>query len=147
MHAITLRFLAAPTDGAHIPGKVSGAAVLRWVDEAGFACATRWANGSCVTALVSGARFAHPIHIGDLVEVRARLVYTGTSSMGIVVEVYSGGISKGSLQQVMHCATVYVAVDSNDRPRPVDTWTPETPGDMALAQRVKAHVDAARKTL
>ncbi|MCI5067216.1 MAG: acyl-CoA thioesterase, partial [Acidovorax sp.] len=25
-----------------------------------------------------------------------------------------------------------------------DHWNPETPGDVALAQRVKAHLDAAR---
>ena len=29
-------------------------------------------------------------------------------------------------------------------PRPVDAWSPDTPGDIALAQRVKAHIDAAR---
>jgi len=144
MHSITLRFLASHNGGTLVAGKISGGTVLRWVDEAGFACATRWAQGPCVTALVSGARFARPILVGELVEVQARLAYTGTSSMGIAVEVYSGGIPGGDMQQVLHCATVYVAVDADDRPRPVDTWTPETPGDMALAERVRAHISAAR---
>jgi hypothetical protein len=39
---------------------------------------------------------------------------------------------------------VYVAVDGADRPRPVDTWNPQTPGDMALAEQVRAHIQAAR---
>jgi acyl-CoA hydrolase len=60
------------------------------------------------------------------------------------VEVFSGSIPGGELRQVLYCATVYVATDSDDRPRPVDTWTPETPGDMALAERVRAHVNAVR---
>jgi len=59
-------------------------------------------------------------------------------------EVYSGSIPSGELRQVLYCATVYVATDAHDRPRPVDTWNPETPGDMALAERVRAHVNAVR---
>jgi hypothetical protein len=39
---------------------------------------------------------------------------------------------------------VYAAVDDDGQPRAVDAWTPETPGDIALAQHVKAHIDAAR---
>jgi len=97
-----------------------------------------------VTALVSGARFDRAILVGDLVEVQARLAYTGNTSMGIAVEVYSGRIPSGEMQQVLHCATVYVAVDADDHPRPVDTWNPETPGDMALAEQVRAHILAAR---
>ena len=144
MHSITLRFLASHTTGAHVAGKISGGTVLRWVDEAGFACATGWAKGPCVTALVSGARFDRAILVGDLVEVQARLAYTGNTSMGIAVEVYSGRIPSGEMQQVLHCATVYVAVDADDHPRPVDTWNPETPGDMALAEQVRIHVQNAR---
>jgi len=37
-----------------------------------------------------------------------------------------------------------LAVDADDHPRPVDTWNPETPGDMALAEQVRAHILAAR---
>ncbi|RZJ59447.1 MAG: acyl-CoA thioesterase, partial [Acidovorax sp.] len=36
------------------------------------------------------------------------------------------------------------AVDSDEQPRTIDKWSPETPGDIALAQRVQAHIDAAR---
>ena len=28
--------------------------------------------------------------------------------------------------------------------REIDRWAPETPGDIALAQRAQAHIDAAR---
>ena len=65
-----------------------------------------------------------PILVGDLVEVQARLAYTRTTSMGIAVEVYRCALPGEPLQQVLRCATVYVAVDGADRPRP---WTPGTP--------------------
>ena len=64
--------------------------------------------------------------------------------MGIAVEVYRCALPGEPLQQVLRCATVYVAVDGADRPRPVDTWNPQTPGDMALAEQVRAHIHAAR---
>ena len=145
MHSITLRFMASHNDGIHASGKVSGGTVLRWVDEAGLACATGWAKGACVTALVSGAQFAHPILMGDLVEVQARLAYTTDTSMCLAIELRSGGLHGAPLQGVVHCVAMYTAVDADDQPCAVDKWTPETPGDMALAQRVKAHIDAAQR--
>lgn len=143
MHSMTLRFLAsegAPPQGRRVPGGT----VLRWVDEAGFACASAWAKGPCITEFVGGAHFVHPIRPGDLVEVHARLASTTDTTMHLAVEVRSGGLHGGPLQEVLHCVAVYVAVDVHEQPRTVDRWNPETPGDIALAQRVKVHLDAAR---
>ena len=39
---------------------------------------------------------------------------------------------------------VFVSVDSHGRPMPVDAWSPETPGEVALATRAKAQLDASR---
>ena len=143
MQSITLRFLASQSTLPQA-GRVPGGTVLRWVDDAGLACAMGWAKGPCVTALVSGAQFAHPVLVGDLVEVLAKVAYTGTTSMGIAVEVYRCALPGSPMQQVLRCSTVYVAVDAEDRPRPVDSWSPETPGDMALAEHVRAHINTVR---
>ena len=146
MHSMTLRFLAS--EGvAHPGGRVPGGAVLRWVDEAGFACASAWAKGPCVTELVGGARFLHPIRPGDLVEVHARLASTTSSAMHLAVEVRSGDLHGGPLHEVLHCVAVYTAVDGREQPRAVDEWVPETPGDIALAQRVQVHLDGARAAM
>ena len=64
----------------------------------------------------------------------------------IAVEVYRGALPGSPMQQVLRCATVYVAVDAEDRPRPVDSWSPETPGDMALAEHVRAHINTVRSS-
>lgn len=143
MSSITLRFLAEPST-VNFGGKVHGGTVMKWIDEAGYACATRWAKRSCVTVSVGSIRFQRPILIGDLVEVEARLAYTGRSSMNIAVEVRSGDIKTGQMNVVTDCLVVFVAVDAEGKTIPVEAWNPETPGDMALAQRVKAHLDAAR---
>ncbi len=145
MSSITLRFLAEPST-VNFGGKVHGGTVMKWIDEAGYACATRWAKQYCVTVSVGTVRFQRPIKIGDLVEVEARLAYTGKTSMNISVEVRAGDIKTGELQVITECLVVFVAIDADGMPLPVQTWRPETPGDVALAQHVKNHLDAARPT-
>lgn len=143
MSSITLRFLAYQPDSLS-RDKIRGGTLLRWMDEAGFACGCTWARGQCVTAFISSATFAHAVHAGQLVQVDARMAYTGTTSMALAIEVYANDLSSNEPRLVTHCVAVYVAVDENDHPVAVDTWYPETPGDIALAQRVKNLITAAR---
>ena len=143
MSSITLRFLAEPST-INFGGKVHGGTVMKWIDEAGYACATRWAKRYCVTVSVGSIRFQRPIMIGDLVEVEARLAYTGTTSMNISVEVRAGDMKTGQMQAITECVVVFVAVDADGKTIPVEAWLPETPGDMALAQNVRSHLQAAR---
>ena len=143
MSSITLRFLAEPST-INFGGKVHGGTVMKWIDEAGYACATRWAKRYCVTVSVGSIRFQRPIMIGDLVEVEARLAYTGATSMNISVEVRAGDMKTGQMQVITECVVVFVAVDADGKTMPVEAWLPETPGDMALAQNVRAHLQAAR---
>jgi acyl-CoA hydrolase len=143
MSSITLRFLAEPST-VNFGGKVHGGTVMKWIDEAGYACATRWAKRYCVTVSVGSIRFQKPIMIGDLVEVEARLAYTGNTSMNISVEVRAGDMKIGEMEKITECVVVFVAVDLDGKALPVGTWQPETPGDVALAQYVKTHLDLAR---
>ena len=146
MHSITLRFLAA--QGTVSPaGRIHGGTILRWVDEARQACASGWARGHCVTAFMGGASFEHAIHVGDLVEVHARLVFTHLHSMSVMLEVRSAPVYAPEMRVVARCCAEYDALDPEGNRREVDHWSPETPGDIALAQRLKAHIDAARAAL
>jgi acyl-CoA hydrolase len=143
MSSITLRFLAEPHT-VNFGGKVHGGTVMKWIDEAGYACATRWAKSYCVTIYVGGIRFHRPIRIGDLVEVEARLAYTGNTSMNITVEVRSGDMKGGEMQKTAECLIVFVSVDSHGRPLPVSAYTPGTSEDAVLAERVRVHLTASR---
>ena len=143
MSSITLRFLAEP-DSVPAGGKVRGGTVMQWIDEAGYACATRWAQHACVTVSAGSVHFQRAVLSGDLVEVQARLAYTGQTRMNIWVEVRSGDLKTGPMHVVTECLMVFVALDADDTALPVPAWRPETPGDIALAQQVKHHLDAAR---
>jgi acyl-CoA hydrolase len=143
MSSITLRFLAEPST-VNFGGKVHGGTVMKWIDEAGYACATSWAKRYCVTVFVGSIRFHRPIMIGDLVEVEARLAFTGTTSMNIAVEVRSGDMKGGTLEKTTECLIVFVAVDSHGKAMPVNRWEPETPGEVALAEHARAYLAATR---
>jgi acyl-CoA hydrolase len=62
--------LAEPTD-VNFGGKVHGGAVMKWIDQAGYACAAGWSGQYCVTVYVSGIGFRRPVPIGNMVEVYA----------------------------------------------------------------------------
>jgi acyl-CoA hydrolase len=64
--------------------------------------------------------------------------------MNISVEVRSGDMKGGEMATTTECLIVFVSVDSHGRPMPVVPLTPSTPGEMALAERAKLHLDAAR---
>src|SRR3712207_5458762 len=128
---ITLRFLAEPTD-VNFGGKVHGGAVMKWIDHAGYACAVGWSGQYCVTVYVGGIRFVEPIRIGDLVEVHAKLIHTGTTSMHIAVDVRAGDPKQGELRHTTHCIVVFVAVNSDGKPVPVPAWAPQNDKDRAL---------------
>ena len=145
MSLITLRFLAEPST-VNFGGKVHGGTVMKWIDEAGYACATSWSKRYCVTVYVGGIRFHRPIMIGDLVEVEAKLAYTGNTSMNISVEVRSGDMKGGQMEKTTECLIVFVSVDSHGRPMPVTPWLPDTPEAEALARKALAQLDASRST-
>ncbi len=135
---LTTRFLAEPTD-VNFGGKVHGGMVMKWIDQAGYACAVGWSGAYCVTVAVGGIQFLEPIMIGDLVSVECRLVRTGTSSMQIAAEVRASDLRTGSDRLATSCIITFVALDSPDgRPTAVPTWTPKTAEDRRLAQRAAA---------
>jgi len=145
---VTLRFLAAPTD-INWGGKVHGGIVMRWIDEAAHVVATRWTDSQRNVAVYSGGiRFYRPLLIGDLVEVDARLLHTGTSSMHIGVHVRSGDPRKKQLLVTTHCLTVFVALDVEGRGIPCRRWEPASQEDLALDAHAVALVglrDAVRE--
>lgn len=133
---ITLRFLAEPTD-VNFGGKVHGGAVMKWIDQAAYACAAGWSGHYCVTLYVGGIRFYQPVLIGTLVEVRAKIIYTGTTSMHLAVDVWSRDPRSGSRIKTTHCVIIFVAVDEAGKLTAVPKWTSASEEDIALEQYAK----------
>lgn len=131
-----LRFLAAPTD-VNWGGKVHGGIVMEWIDTAAYLCATRWAGRDTVAVFSGGVRFYRPLRIGDLVEVEARLIYTGEKSMHVAVLVRSGDPKGDELALTTYCLTVMVTRDDAGDAVPVPAWEPVSQEDRALWQHAR----------
>jgi len=127
---MTLRFLAAPTDTGY-SGSVDGGRVLEWIDKAAYALAAGWSGRYCVTAYVGHIRFTRPVVAGHLVEVTARLVHTGRSSMHIETTVRSGPPTGDDLLVTTRCLVIFVAVDDVGRSVEVPRWEPLGDADRA----------------
>ena len=118
---------------------MNGGTVVRWMSDAGFACATRWAERPCQLVDTSSIRFRRSVRADALVEVQARPAFTGDTNMH--VELGSSDLATGLMDAVAECLMVYVALGEDGRSLPVNHWTPETPGEMALASSARSHFD------
>jgi acyl-CoA hydrolase len=130
---ITLRFLAEPGD-VNFGGKVHGGAVMKWIDLAAYACAAGWSGKYCITAYAGGIRFVEPILVGNLVEVTAKVVYTGNTSMHIAIDVQASDPKLLENRLTTHCIVIMVAVDSEGKPTSVPAWVPELKEDIKLQE-------------
>lgn len=130
-HTVTFRFLSEPSD-VNFGGKVHGGAVMKWIDQAAYTCAVNWSSQYCVTVYVGGIRFVNPIHIGDIVEVQASLIYTGKTSMHIAVDIKAINPKTKAEIKATHCVIVFAAVNDEGKTIPVPAWKPGTDEEKKL---------------
>lgn len=128
---VTLRFLAEPGD-VNFGGKVHGGAVMKWIDQAGYTCAAGWTGTYCVTVYLGGLHFLGPIRVGEVVELRALVIRTGSTSLDIAINVYAGDPTSPVRRRTGHCVIVFVALDADGRPTSVPLWRAESEIDRAL---------------
>jgi len=128
---VKFRFLSQPSD-VNFGGKVHGGAVMKWIDQTAYTCAVNWSSQYCVTVYVGGIRFINPIHIGDIVEVQSRIIYTGRSSMHIAVDIKAIDPRTKVETKTTHCVIVFAAVDEQGKTVPVPAWVPQTEEEQKL---------------
>jgi acyl-CoA hydrolase len=63
------------------------------------------------------------------VEVSAKIIYTGKSSMHIAIEVNACDPKSLNRRLTTHCIVIMVAVDESGHPVKVPVWVPETEQD------------------
>jgi acyl-CoA hydrolase len=81
---------------------------------------------------VGTIRFRRPILVGHQVELIARIVYTGTTSMHVLVQVRSGDTKGGEMLETNHCIISFVALDAEGNTATVPAWVPLTDEDQFL---------------
>jgi len=130
---VEFRFLAEPTD-VNFGGKVHGGMVMKWIDQASYACAAQWSKRYSVTVSANGIRFIRPILVGQMITVTARIVHTGKTSMHIYVVVRAGYPKENSIVVTNRCFITFMATDESGFPVKVDSYIPETKEDKLLEE-------------
>lgn len=132
-NSIEFCFLAEPTD-VNFGGKVHGGMVMKWIDQASYACAAKWSKRYCVTISANGIRFIRPILVGQLVTVKAQIVHTGKTSMHIYVAVRAGDPKEGNSVVTNRCFITFMAIDESGFPVKVPSYSPSSEEDVMLEQ-------------
>jgi acyl-CoA thioesterase YciA len=115
-----LRVVPGPTD-INANGHIFGGWVLSQMDIAGGIVASRRAKGAVATVAIEGMEFIAPVEIRDLISVYAEVERVGRTSMGVRIEVMASRNRGATEVKVTEGLFTFVALDSNHRPRPVDT--------------------------
>jgi len=96
------------------------------VDRAGALAAIRHSRCHCVTASVDSLHFHHPVHIGELVVLRASVNRVFRSSMEVGVRVVTEDMLKGTQRHTVSAYLTFVALNDEGMPTPVEPVIPET---------------------
>ena len=129
----SFQFISEPSD-VNFGGKVHGGSVVKWIDQAAYTCARTWSESYCVTVYVGGIRFYKPINIGEVIKIDCAVIYTGSSSIHIMVEVYSRSFEEKKFEKKTHCIIIFVAVDEKGEPKKVKPWVPKTENEKKLQE-------------
>jgi acyl-CoA hydrolase len=122
---VTLTQVMGPND-ANILGNVHGGIIMKLCDEAGGMAAVKHARRPVVTVTVDSMSFLSPVHIGDLVTVRAEVTWVGHTSLETRVVVTAEDVLTGKVTHTNSAYFVYVALDENGRPAPAPPLLRET---------------------
>lgn len=96
-----------------------GGQAMAWMDQAAFICATRWCRQKVVTAHSSAVDFHHAIPVGTIIELVAKVVKVGRSSMTVNVKLWMEPMDHQ--ERVLGCegSFVLVAIGKDNQPYPV----------------------------
>lgn len=114
-------------------GFILGGTVMHLIDIAGAIACHRHTRSLLVTAAVDGLQFLHPIKVGDLIILKARVTAAWSTSLEVEVEVFSEEILTGVRLRTSRAYLTFVAIDAEGRRIPVPGLVLETEEDRRRA--------------
>jgi acyl-CoA hydrolase len=126
-------------------GHVFGGVILSMMDRCAAISAFRHSRQAVVTASIDRVDFREPIHLGDLLVMKASVNFVGRTSMEVGVRVEAEELLTGRRRHTNSCYLTFVAVDRNGRPIEVPGLEPETPDEhrrwMAARERRRRRLE------
>jgi acyl-CoA hydrolase len=114
-------------------GFILGGTVMHLIDIAGAIAGHRHTRSLLVTAAVDGLQFLHPIKVGDLIILKARVTAVWSTSLEVEVEVFSEETLTGVRRLTSRAFLTFVATDREGRHQPIPGLILDTDEDRARA--------------
>lgn len=142
--AVETRYLLMPRD-ANPRGTAFGGLIMSWIDAAGSMAATRHSESQVVTAAMDSLSFRAPIRVGDHVVLKARVTYTGRSSMEVAVHVIRENPVARTRETATTAYLTFVALDENDMPAEVPPLSCSSTEECVALEKAKGRVKARKE--
>ena len=114
---------------ANVAGNVFGGTILKMVDEIAYVASTKHARTNVVTASVDRMHFLSPVHVGDLLTLKANVNAVWRTSMEVGVRVEAEDPRTGIVRHTGSSYLTIVALDHEGKPTEVPGLAPETEED------------------
>jgi acyl-CoA hydrolase len=119
-------------------GFILGGTVMHLIDIAGAIASHRHTRRLLVTAAVDDLQFLHPIRVGDLIILKARVTCTFTSSLEVQVDVYSEETLTGHRRHTSRAYLTFVTLAEHGVRVPVPPLAIETDEERRVSE--EAHL-------
>ena len=102
---------------AHLNGanRLFGGILMQWIDEVAGIVAKRHSMCNVTTASVDNLTFLNGAYNGDMVVIKGKMTWVGSSSMEVCVDTYVES-PKGERHRINNAHFMMVALDENDQP-------------------------------
>jgi len=117
--------IVLPNDTNNL-NNLMGGRLLHWMDIVAAVCAQRHCGRTCVTAAVNNVSFGHPIPKASIVTLEANISRAFSSSMEIIIDVWTEDTQSGSRTKCNEAIYTFVAVDNMGKPAKVPEVNPES---------------------
>lgn len=111
-------------------GNLMGGQLLNWLDIASAISAHRLCKRVVVTAAVNNVSFQHPIKLGDIVIIEAKVSRSFATSMEVFMDIYVEHHTTGERIKCNEAIYTFVAVDQLGSPIHVPEVLPESEEEM-----------------
>ena len=101
----------------HLNGanRLFGGIPMQWIDEVAGIVAKRHSMSNVTTASVDNLTFLHGAYQNDLVVIKGKMTWVGSTSMEVCVDTYVES-PNGERHRINNAHFMMVALDENDRP-------------------------------
>jgi acyl-CoA hydrolase len=119
-------------------GYILGGTVMHLIDIAGAIACHRHTRSLLVTAAVDGLQFLHPIKVGDLIILKARVTCVFTTSLEVRVDVFSEETLTGRRLLTSRAYLTFVAIARDGQRVQVPPLVVETEEERRLCEEAHA---------